>query len=358
MEFYILIGIVVLLILVILILIFKKDNKKTNDVNFELLLRDEYNKLKIDLLQITNNTNKDNKTDLVVLQNELFKRIDENFNNVTNRVNNKLGDSFKKSDETFIGVTERLVKLDEQHKYIEKLSSEVLQLNNLLTDKSSRGAFGEVVLEQVIYSVFPDNSKLVEKQKTLSNGRRVDIILHAPMPLGSICIDSKFPLENYRASIDDSLTSEFRDKARKEFIKNVKQHIIDIKNKYIIEDETSDQAMLFVPSEAIFLDIVNKHYELIEYANSNKVWIVSPTTLLSTLSTILIVLKNIEQNNKTSEIIKELKLLSTEFTRYYDRFEELDKLSNRLTDSIKDIKITSDKISKRFDNIEKGNFDE
>lgn len=350
---YIYLGIIGFLIILVSFLIFiviKKTNKVTDDQEIKNYLKDENNKLKLELYKLINESNQFN-------QNELFKTINNQFDSITNKVNTKISDSFKKTDETFVNVVERLTKIDEQNKFITKLSNEVLTLNNILTDKSTRGIFGEVQLYKLLESILGNNKELYETQKTLSNGSRVDAVIYAPKPLGMLSIDSKFPLENYQKMTDSNLSDQEKELARKQFILDIKKHINDIKNKYIIENETAAQAIMFIPAESIFLEIVSNHSDLFNYAYQNNVLISSPTTLISSISIIETVSNNIKQSEQTTLIIDELKALAVEFKRYKDRWELLSKRIEDLNNDINNINTTTKKIHKRFIEIESGKLD-
>jgi DNA recombination protein RmuC len=270
----------------------------------------------------------------------------------------RLGEGFEKTNKTFTDVVERLTKIDEAQKKIEALSTEVISLNDLLKGQKTRGIFGEVQLYQLLTAVLGDNTALYEKQKTLSNGSIADAIVYAPEPIGMVAVDSKFPLENYRRMVDRDLGDADRLQATKDFKKDVKKHIDDIKNKYIIFNETGDQAFMFVPAEAIFAEISAYHEDLIEYAAKNKVWLVSPTTLISTLSMIQMVVRNLERDKQAKVIVEELKKLGEEFKRYVDRWDKLKKSIESVSRNADSVHTTSSKISKKFQHISEAKFEE
>lgn len=191
----------------------------------------------------------------------------------------------------------------------------------------------------------------------LFNGSIADCVLFAPEPLGTIAIDSKFPLENYRNMVDKKLSSIEREKYEKLFKADVKKHIDAISSKYIIPGVTSDQAIMFLPAEAIFAEINAYHYDIIDYAYKKKVWIVSPTTLISTLTVIQMILKNIERDKYTSIIHEELNKLGVEFSRYKDRWDKLSRSIESVSRDVNDIHTTTEKITKRFDSISRVELD-
>jgi len=266
-------------------------------------------------------------------------------------------DNFKRTNETFNNVLIRLSKIDEAQKRIDKLSTDIISLESVLTDKKSRGIFGEVSLSYILSNVFGDNNNIYELQKTLSNGYIVDCMLYAPEPLGNLCIDSKFPLENYRKMVDKNISKEERIIYTRQFKLDVKKHIDAIKMKYIIRGETSSEALMFLPAEAIFAEINAYHSDLITYAYQNNVYITSPTTLFSTLTTINMILREIKRDKYAKIITEELNKLGLEFTRYKERWDKLAKNIDTVSKDVKEINLTSDKIQKRFNNISNANIE-
>ena len=287
----------------------------------------------------------------------LNRKIEGRLDLMNAKVEERLAKGFEETTKTFGSVLERLGKIDEAQKKIEALSSNVVSLQDILTDKKNRGIFGEVQLYQILASVFGEkNDRTYQKQYKLSNNTMVDAMLFTPEPIGNIAIDSKFPLENYRKMYDSELTNEERINARKEFVGNLKKHIDDISEKYIIRNETSDQAIMFLPAEAIFAEINAYHTDVIDYAYRKNVRIASPTTLVSVLTTIQMILTNIEREKYASVIQEELGKLHEEFGRYEKRWKALEKDIEKVTKDVKEITTTSNKISKRFTEISNVNM--
>ena len=285
-----------------------------------------------------------------------FTKLNEGIENrlrlINDKVNERLDQNFEKTNKTFTSVLERLSKIDEAQKKIDILSNDIVSLQGVLTDKKTRGIFGEVNLRHILSSVFGDNNKKVyELQHTFENGVIADCVLFAPEPLGLIAIDSKFPLENYQIMVDKNNDVGVRTSAEKLFKSDMKKHIDAIASKYIIPGVTTDQAILFLPAEAIFAEVNAYHQDLIDYAYKKKVWITSPTTLISTLTTLQILIKNIERDKYTKVIHQELRLLDDEFKRYKDRWDKLSRSIETVSKDVKDIHTTTDKITKRFNSI-------
>lgn len=300
----------------------------------------------------------------------LTKNINENFEKLSQKIENRLdvmnmkveerlSKGFEETTKTFGNILERLSKIDEAQKKIEALSSNVVSLQDILTDKKSRGIFGEIQLYQILSSVFGEkNDKLYQKQYKLSNGTIVDSIIFTPEPLGNIAVDSKFPLENYRKMYNNDLSQIERENARKDFVTDLKKHIDAISSKYIIKNETSEQAILFLPAEAIFAEINAYHTDIIEYAYKKNVRIASPTTLISVLTVIQVMMTNLERDKYANIIQQELEKLNVEFTRYRTRWDNLQKDIEKVSKDVKEINTTSNKISKRFTEISNAKFEE
>ena len=300
----------------------------------------------------------DFKNDLSRTMNEDFTKLNEQVEKrllaVNEKVNERLDQNFEKTNKTFMNVIERLSKIDEAQKKIETLSTDIVSLQSILTDKKTRGIFGEVNLKHILSSVFGErNDSIYRLQYTLSTGVIADCVLFAPDPLGTIAIDSKFPLEHYQMMVDKKLSQNVRDNYEKMFKQDMKKHIDAISSKYIIPGETADQAILFLPAEAIFAEVNAYHTDIIEYAYKKRVWITSPTTLISTLTVIEMIIKNMERDKYTSVIHEELNKLGLEFARYRERWDKLARSIQTVNKDVENVSITTDKISKKFDSINK-----
>lgn len=270
----------------------------------------------------------------------------------------KLRTQNQMSDKQIKEVIERVSKLDAAQLQMLNLTDSINNLEKVLTDKKVRGIFGELQLHNIFTSIFGEKNDLIfEEQYRLSNGKIVDAILHAPEPVGNLCIDSKFPLENYLRLSDSNLSAAEQAVAFKEFKQNIKKHLNDISDKYIIEGETATQAIMFIPSESVFAHICAEHEDLIQYSYEKKVWIASPTTLVSILTLLQVVLKDIKRSELSKQIQQELKVLSAEFSRYAMRWENIEKHINQVNNDVKEISVTTRKITKKFENIEQGEFD-
>lgn len=283
---------------------------------------------------------------------QLTEKVEAKLDNINNKVEEGLKTGFDKTNETFKNIIERLSKIDEAQKHIQSLSSNIVSLQDVLTDKKSRGTFGEIQLNQILHSAFGEPKEGVYlTQYSLGNDKIADAVLFAPEPVGLLAIDSKFPLENYKRSLDKELSEDERNRAGKQFANDLKKHIKDISSKYIIEGVTASQAILFLPAEAVFAEVHAYYSSVIEYAQSLRVWIASPTTLMAVLNTLQVILQNVEREKFAHIIQQELAKLQTEFQRYNTRWEKLGRSIDTVCKDVKDINISSNKITKRFSAI-------
>lgn len=343
---YVVIG----LLVVILILVVVSITKGGNEAN----ITERLGKLEVSMMKELGDLKSSLNNDF----NKLSERQDQRLILMNEKVNERLDQNFEKTNKTFSNVLERLSKIDEAQKKIDSLSSDIVSLQGILTDKKTRGIFGEVNLKHILSSVFGErNDSIYRLQYSLPNGTIADSILFAPEPLGTIAIDSKFPLENYRNMVDKNISRVEREKYEKLFKADVKKHIDAISSKYIIPGVTSDQAIMFLPAEAIFAEINAYHSDIIDYAYKRRVWITSPTTLISTLTVIQMLLKNIERDKYTSVIHEELNKLGIEFGRYKDRWDKLSRSIETVSRDVNDIYTTTEKITKRFNSISRVELD-
>ncbi len=278
---------------------------------------------------------------------QMNKVLNERLMSITESMNSRINENFNKTNETFTNIVERLGKIDEAQQNIKNLSTDIVSLQSVLSDKTARGSFGEVQLKSILESIFGVNNDLFQMQYTFENNSRVDAVLFAPEPINLIGIDSKFPLENYRKAIDVESDTKT---ALKMFKNDLKKHVDDISSKYIIPNVTT-QAIMFLPAEAVFAYMQAYCLDIVEYANKKSVWIVSPTTLIATLTTMQVVIKNIERDKHAKVIQEELEKLGYEFDRYKIRFDKLSRSVKSVNKDIDDITVTSNKISNRFHNI-------
>lgn len=345
MEYIIIILLIINLILGVISLF-----KNINESN----ITERLGKLEVSMMKelgdfksdISRNLNKD----FTALNEQLERRLIA----INERVNERLDQNFEKTNKTFMNVIERLSKIDEAQKKIETLSTDIVSLQSILTDKKTRGIFGEVNLKHILTSVFGErNDNIFRLQYTLSTGVIADSVVFAPEPLGTIAIDSKFPLEHYQLMVDKKLTPDLRENYERLFKQDMKKHIDAISSKYIIPGETANQAILFLPAEAIFAEINAYHQDIIDYAYKKKVWITSPTTLISTLTVVEMIIKNIERDKYTSMIHEELNKLGLEFARYKERWDKLARSIQTVNKDVENVSITTDKITKKFETINK-----
>jgi DNA recombination protein RmuC len=251
----------------------------------------------------------------------------------------------------------RLATIDEAQKKIDGLTTNVVSLQELLGDKRSRGAFGEVQLESLVRNILPEAA--FEFQYTFKgNGVRADCVLKLPAPTGMVAVDAKFPLENYHRMFESSAGEADRAAAQRQFRADVRKHIDDIAGKYIIPGETSDGAVMFVPAEAVFAEIHAYHAEVVDYAMQRRVWIVSPTTLMAVLNTARAVMKDVATREQVHIIQDELGKLGKDFSRFDARMKKLADHIRQAHEDAQQVQVSSDKITRRFSQIERVELDQ
>ena len=283
----------------------------------------------------------------------LSKTVDGRLEVIGGKVNERLDEGFKKTNETFVSVMARLATIDEAQKKIDGLTTNVVSLQELLGDKRSRGAFGEVQLEGLVRNIMPPDS--YEMQYSLPNGTRADCLLKLPEPTGMVAVDSKFPLENYHRMFDANEAERIL--AGRLFKADIKKHVDDISSKYIISGVTSDGAVMFVPAEAVFAEIHAHHPDLVDYAMQRRVWVVSPTTLMAVLNTARAVMKDVETRKQVHIIKDELGKLGKDFGRFDERMKKLADHIRQANKDVDDVQISSRKITEQFARIERVELD-
>lgn len=269
---------------------------------------------------------------------------------INEQVEDRLVKGFEKTTETFTDVVKRLALIDAAQKQISELSNNVMSLQEILTDKRSRGTFGEVQLNALIRNVIPEHH--FSFQSSLSNGKRPDCVLQLPAPTGNIAIDAKFPLENFRILIDPNISDYERKQAEQQFKQDIRKHIQDIAEKYIVPGETADGAMMFIPAEAVFAEIHARYSDLVDIAHRSKVWMVSPTTLMAVLTTARAVLKDAATREQIHIIQKHLHSLAEDFQRFQLRMDKLTQHIAKAHDDVQLVQTSAKKITSRFQQIE------
>lgn len=288
-------------------------------------------------------------------QANMLKLMEQRLQNVTEMMNRNLTTSAKTTAASLGELQQRLKTIDKAQENITKLSGDVLSLQDILSNKQTRGAFGEIQLHDIVSKALPSDSYSL--QHTLSNGKRADCLIHLPNPPGPIVIDSKFPLEAYEAMRRAKSDYEVNDAARL-MRTAVRTHIKAISEKYIIEGETADGALMFLPSEAVYAELHANFSELVREGFNARVWIVSPTTCMATLNTMRAILKDARMREQAGAIRKELALLYTDVDRLGTRVENLDRHFGMAAKDIAEIKISADKAGRRAQRLDNFDFEE
>lgn len=279
----------------------------------------------------------------------LSKRLEESLATMNERMGRQLTQHSEKTHENLNKLAERLAVIDAANTQIEQLTGQVVQLHNILANKTDRGAFGEVQLENLVRNVLPPNA--YEFQVQLSNGRRADCLLKLPNPPGDIIIDAKFPLEAWH-QMQNAKDENGRKAARKQLGMDVLKHVKDIQERYIITGETAESACLFLPSEAVYAELHANMLDVVEKSYDARVWIVSPTTMMATLNTVRAILKDARMREQTALIQKEIGMLVGDVTRLDKRVDNLGKHFDLAQKDVQEIKTSTGKISNRGRRIE------
>ncbi len=302
------------------------------------------------------------ETRLAAVQQHMNDRLADNamrqnraLTEMQQRMSETLHGQSKKTTTSLTQLQERLAVIDKAQDNITKLSGDVLSLQDILSNKQTRGAFGEIQLNDIVSKALPKDS--YELQATLSNGRRADCLIHLPNPPGPIVIDSKFPLEAYEALRKANTQGELTEAARM-MRTAVRTHIKAISERYIIDGETADGALMFLPSEAVYAELHANFPELVREGFSARVWIVSPTTCMATLNTMRAILKDARMREQAGAIRKELGLLHKDVERLGDRVSNLDRHFGQAAKDISDIKISADKAGRRAQRLDNFDFEE
>lgn len=304
-------------------------------------------------LTLLNESNRQEQSRIFDALNEqklaVLKLMDDKLLAVTKSVGEGLQQNANKTNETLAALRERLAKIDAAQQKISSLSEQVVSLQEVLSNKQARGAFGEIQLNDLVTSILPPNA--YSFQALLSNGKKADCLLNLPNPPGAIVIDAKFPLESYYA-LRHATTDREKVEAERFFRASVIKHIKDIAEKYIIPGETAESALMFLPSEAIYAELHANFIDVVEHSYKAKVWIVSPTTLMATLNTVRAILKDAHMREQAGVIQQEVGALLDDISRLDERVENLSRHFKQAGDDIDSIKISSGKIAKRVQKIE------
>ena len=289
----------------------------------------------------------------------LNKQINDKLVEINKKVDEKLAEGFKGTAETMAQVRERLQAIDTAQKNIEKLSTDVVSLRSVLEGNQSRGQYGEYQLSMVLHNVFGDTTGCYQEQYTMKKVKdgddvRADAVVFMPEPNKMICIDSKFPFQDYQRIFETDNVEE-KERLTKEFGNAVKKHITVIKDKYIVEGKTAPEALMFIPNDGVFAFVHQNLEDVIEYARTKKVILTSPSTLPAILVTINMVRIEVERSKNADEINKHLQRLAKDFEMFG---REWDKFSNALEQTGKrreDLDRRVDKITGKFQAISTNN---
>jgi len=289
-------------------------------------------------------------------QRALGERLHEREIAISKTLAEGLQSATKKTLESMNQVEVRLAVIDKAQANIADLSGQVVNLQNILSNKQARGAFGEIQLNDLVRQVLPPSA--YRFQATLSNGKRADCLLELPNPPGAIAIDAKFPLESYHALQAAMSSNDSRAVAERAFRDAMQKHIRDISGRYILTGETADAALMFLPSEAIYAELHANFPAVVDESYRARVFIVSPTTLWATLNTVRAILKDVRMKEQAGLIQKEVHALLEDVGRLDDRVGKLQRHFDQVGEDMRQIRISTEKVGKRADRIESVQLEE
>ena len=288
-------------------------------------------------------------------QKALAKDLNERLAQVQATMGENLTDSATQTAKSLGELQQRLETIDKAQRNITDLSEQVVSLQHVLDDKHARGAFGEVQLNDIVIDALPPSA--YDFQVVLSNSRRADCVIKLPNPPCPIVIDSKFPLTSYMSMLDSESADE-RTRHAKQLGVDTKKHINDIAERYILPGETSDSALMFIPSEAVYAELHAHHPDVVALSHKRKVFLVSPTTMMATLTTVRAVLRDVRMREQASLIQVEISTMLRDVERMMDRVRKLESHFDLANRDIKDIRISANKIASRGTKIEELELDE
>ena len=288
-------------------------------------------------------------------QSNMIKLMEARLAAVQEQMSLNLNSSAKNTAKSLGELQQRLVTIDKAQDNIQKLSGDVLSLQDILSNKQTRGAFGEIQLQEIVSKALPSDA--YDWQVTLSNGKRADCLIHLPNPPGPIVIDSKFPLEAYEA-LRNASTGWEANEAAKFMRTSVRAHIKAISEKYILDGETADGALMFLPSESVYAELHANFPELVRDGFEASVWIVSPTTCMATLNTMRAILKDARMREQAGAIRTALRLLHRDVELVVDRVEKLNTHFGQARKDIEGISIAAERAGKRANKLDNFDFEE
>ena len=288
-------------------------------------------------------------------QAKTLQLMEQRLSQVAESLNVNLSSSAQRTAQSLGELQQRLLTIDKAQENITKLSSDVLSLQDILSNKQTRGAFGEIQLNDIVSKALPSDAYTF--QHTLTNGKRADCLIHLPNPPGPIVIDSKFPLEAYEA-LRNAKTDWEANEAAKFMRVSVKAHVKAISEKYILDGETADGALMFLPSEAVYAELHANFPELVREGFTARVWIVSPTTCMATLNTMRAILKDARMREQAGAIRTTLRLLHRDVELVVERVAKLNTHFGQARKDLEDITNAAERAGKRATRLDNFDFEE
>lgn len=321
---------------------------KEGELRNQRMMEEVSQRISKELLQFQTMMHQSMQNDLSILREDTSKHLFSMEKNMNESINYQLETTGK----VFTSMMGEMTKINEAQKHLQELSYHIHDLEKIFNDKKTRGIFGEIELYSLLENVMGDHMQRYGKQVKLSNGTIVDAVLYGGKAMPMICIDSKFPLENYQRLLDTSLIKEEQRKAQIQFFNDVKKHIKAIADKYIIPHETAEFAYLFLPAESLFSYLHANGEEVVRYAYEQHVYLVSPTTLMAYITAMKAMYLNQQRNEHMLEIQGELKKLAVEFERFEKRYQAMSNDFEKCYSDMRQVSITAGKLVHRFQEIQ------
>lgn len=291
----------------------------------------------------------------VAAQTRIMDQVERRLEDVQKAMGESLHGTATRTARSLGELQQRLEAIDRAQTKIEKLSTDVIGLQDILSNKQARGAFGEIQLNDIITKALPPDAYTL--QATLSNGKRADSLIHLPNPPGPIAVDAKFPLEPYEA-LRAATTEPEKRAASQQFRRIVLLHVKAIAERYMIDGETADSALMFLPSEAVYAELHANFSDVVQESFQARVFIVSPTTMMATLNTMRAILKDARMREHAGKIRHELSMLHKDMERLGERVGNLDRHFNQASKDIDEIRISAGKAGNRARRLEAFEFED
>jgi DNA recombination protein RmuC len=348
-------ALALILLLVLVVVVAKSGRRRAELAMAQAIRADELEDRLSDMLRAQSESSgrvDEMARSLAGRQAEMARSVNERLDSVTHRVGQSMEHTTRNTMESLRKLHERLGIIDNAHKNLTDLTTQVTTLRDVLANKQSRGAFGQARMEAIVQDGMPKGS--FEFQFTLSTGKRPDCVVFLP-DQRPLCIDAKFPLEAMTA-LHDARSDDERKVAAQRLRADVMKHVSDIAEKYLIAGETQDTALMFVPSESVYAEIHDGFDDIVQKAYRARIVLVSPSLLMLAIQVMQQILKDARIRDAADQIRNEVMHLGDDLGRLRERVLKLQKHFSDANEDVRQILISADKIEKRAGRIEELDF--